>query len=443
MAKKTSQDSTSKSISHKILGLAVPNIITNISVPLLSSVDTALMGQFSATHLGAVGIGSMIFNFLYWNFGFLRMGTVGMTAQAYGAKDESQMIHTVGRALLLAILIALVLLLFQVPIRIGMSHLMHTSSHLKPLVQTYFSIRIWAAPATLALYGLFGFYFGMQNVMTPLVLTIIINVINIILSYFFIYWMGMDVDGVAWGTVAAQYVGVLAGLLIFSYRYRYLFTAFRQKTMLELAPLKTFFRVNRDIFIRTLFLSSTFFFFYSQSSDMGEIALAANVVLLQFLNWMSFGVDGFAYATESLVGRYKGAKNTALLSKTVQYSLFWGMGLAVIYSLIYGVFGESILHIFTNQEEVIEYATPLLFWVILLPIIGTPSYIWDGVFIGLTATRSMRNTMLIAFVLFLLVYYLSATSLGVHSLWFALMTFLGARGLAQWFLYRKYGVGIY
>jgi len=341
--------------------------------------------------------------------------------------------------LLLGVFIAIILLLFHVPIRIGMTYLMQTPDSLKPLVRQYFNIRIWAAPATLALYGLFGFFFGMQNVMTPLILTIVINIINIVLSYFFIYWMGMDVDGVAWGTVVAQYVGVFVGLLIFSYRYHYLFAAFRQKTIIELAPLKTFFRVNRDIFIRTLFLSSTFFFFYAQSADMGEIALAANVVLLQFLNWMSFGVDGFAYATESLVGRYKGAKDTVLLSKTIRYSLFWGMGLALVYSLIYGIAGEYILQIFTNQDDVIEYATPLLFWVILLPIIGTPSYIWDGVFIGLTATRSMRNTMLIAFALFLVVYYVSASSLGVHSLWFAMMIFLGVRGFGQWFLYRRYG----
>ncbi len=442
MAHKMLQNSKTKSISQKILGLAIPNIITNISVPLLSSVDTALMGQFSATHLGAVGLGAMIFNFLYWNFGFLRMGTVGMTAQAYGAKNASQMIHTVGRALLLAMLIALILLLFQIPIRMGMSYLMQTPDHLKPLVNEYFSIRIWAAPATLALYGLFGFFFGMQNVITPLILTIIINVINIVLSYFFIYWLGMEVDGVAWGTVIAQYVGAVAGLMIFAYRYRYLFAAFRQKTMMQIEPLKTFFRVNRDIFIRTLCLSSTFFFFYSQSAKMGEVVLAANVVLLQFLNWMSFGVDGFAYATESLVGRYKGAKDNAQLSETVRYSLYWGMGLALIYSFVYGVAGDYILQIFTNQDDVIEYASPLLFWVILLPIIGTPSYIWDGVFIGLTATRSMRNTMILAFILFLLMYYATASSLGVHSLWFALMAFLGVRGIGQWVLYRRAGVEI-
>ena len=400
------------------------------------------MGRFSAAHLGAIGIGAMIFNFLYWNFGFLRMGTVGMTAQAYGAKDESQMIHTVGRALLLALLISVALLLFHVPIRIGMNYLMQTPDHLKPLVQEYFNIRIWAAPATLGLYGLFGFFFGMQNVMTPLILTIIINVINIFLSYFFIYWMGLEVDGAAWGTVIAQYVGVLTGLIIFSYRYRYLFPAFRQKLILDVTPFKTFFQVNRDIFIRTLCLSSTFFFFYSQSANMGETALAANVVLLQFLNWMSFGVDGFAYASESLVGRYKGAKNEILLSKTIRYSLYWGMGLAALYSLVYALAGDYFLHVFSNQDEVIEYATPLLFWVIILPIIGTPSYIWDGIFIGLTATRSMRNTMIVAFAIFLIVYYASAPNLGVHSLWFALMAFLALRGLGQWILYRKFGLKI-
>lgn len=432
-----------KSISSKILGLAIPNIITNISVPLLSSVDTALMGQFSAAHLGAVGIGSMIFNFLYWNFGFLRMGTVGMTAQAYGAKNESEMIHTVGRALLLGVLIAVFLLIFRVPIRLGMAYLMQTPDGLRPLVQEYFNIRIWAAPATLALYGLFGFFFGMQNVFAPLILTIIINVVNILLSYLFILNYGMDVAGVAWGTVIAQYVGLVIGLIIFAYRYRFLFVSFRKKAMMDLAPLKNFFRVNRDIFIRTLCLSSTFFFFYSQSAEMGETVLAANVVLLQFLNWMSFGVDGFAYASEALVGRYKGARDQHLLQKTIQYSLYWGMGLAALYSLIYGIGGEFILHLFTKQPEVIAYAKPLLFWVIILPIIGTPSYIWDGVFIGLTATRSMRNTMILAFIGFLLVYVIGKESLGSHSLWFALMAFLGARGVGQWLLYRKMGVRLH
>lgn len=428
---------TSKKTSKEILRLAIPNILTNISVPLLSSVDTALMGRFSAEHLGAVGIGSMIFNFLYWNFGFLRMGTVGITAQAYGAKDEAQMIHTIGRALLLAFIVSAGLLMLQIPIRSAMVYLMQTSDALTPFVYRYYDVRIWAAPATLGLYGLFGFFFGMQNVIIPLILTIFINVVNIVLSYLLIYHFGMNVEGVAWGTVIAQYSGLGFGLLFFVKKYRFLFPAFRQKVWLELAPLKTFFKINRDIFIRTLSLSTTFFFFYSQSARMGDYALAANVVLLQFLNWMSFGVDGFAYAAEALVGRYKGAQEQETLERTIRHSFYWGMGLAFLYSLVYWYWGDALLSIFTNQQEVIEYAQSLLFWVILLPVLGTPSYIWDGVFVGLTASRAMRNTMIIAFLAFLLTFYLTRTQMGIHSLWLSLMVFLVLRGIGQAWLYRK------
>lgn len=430
----------SLSLHREILRLAIPNILTNISVPLLSTVDTILMGHFSATHLGAVGIGSMIFNFLYWNFGFLRMGTVGITAQAYGAQRQSDMIHTVLRALLLAFIISLILIVLQWPIREGMVYLMQATPELTPLTYQYFNVRVWAAPATLGLYGLFGFFFGMQNVFTPMILTIFINIINIILSYLFIYQFGMDVQGVAWGTVLAQYAGLFIGLYIFNRKYHYLFSSFRKKVFLDLAPLKDFFRINRDIFIRTLSLSTTFFFFYSQSAKSGEIALAANVVLLQYTNWMSFGVDGFAYATESMVGKYKGANQDSSLKNTIQYSMYWGMGLAVLYSLVYGIFGESLLWVFTDEAEVIAFAKPLLFWIILIPIIGTPSYIWDGVFIGLTASRSMRNTMLLALAVFLLTYYLTKPMYGISSLWIALSVFLLLRGITQAWLYWRRGI---
>lgn len=427
-------------LNRQILGLAIPNILTNLSVPLLSSVDTFLMGQFSPVHLNAVGIGAMIFNFLYWNFGFLRMGTVGITAQAYGANDKAEMIHTIGRSLLLAGLVATFLLVFQSPIKVGMLYLMQTTPSVYPLVEQYYNIRIWAAPATLGLYGVFGFYFGMQNVTIPLILTILVNVANIVLSYVFIYQFGVDVEGVAWSTVIAQYLGLFVGLLVLAQKYTYLLAAFQQKVLFQLEPMKAFFQINRDIFIRTLSLSSTFFFFYSQSSQNGELALAANVVLLQFLNWMSFGVDGFAYATESLVGKSKGAKDFQSLKGIIRYSFYWGMGLAVVYSFAYWVFGASILAVFTdNNQDVVSFATPLLFWVIILPIIGTPSYIWDGVFVGLTASHAMRNTMLIAFAIFLLTYYLAAPVLGIHALWAALMVFLAIRGVGQAWLFWKYG----
>ncbi len=423
-------------IHRQILKLAIPNILTNISVPMLSSVDTALMGRFSALHLGAVGLGSMIFNFVYWNFGFLRMGTVGLTAQAYGAGDNSRIVHTFLRALLLATALSLLILLLQTPLRELMVRLMQVNETLRPKVVNYFNIRIWAAPATMALYALTGFFFGMQNVWYPLWLTIFINVVNIGTSYGLVRYGGMEVDGVAWGTVTAQYAGLIAAMILFTFRYGHLLRHFRRKTLLQLEAVAAFFRINRDIFIRTLLLSTTFFLFYSLSARAGDIVLAANVVLLQFLNWMSFGVDGFAYAAEALVGKYKGARRTGLLHKTIRYVFYWGMGLALIYAGVYAWWGDSLLRLFTGQQDVQQAARQLLFWTVLLPVAGTPSYIWDGVYIGLTDSAGMRDTMLVAFMIFLATYYLSA-GMGAHRLWLALAVFLLVRGAGQWWLYHR------
>ena len=429
-------------MNREILRLAIPNIISNISVPLLSSVDTALMGQMSALHIGAVGVGSMIFNFIYWNFGFLRMGTTGITAQNYGQVSNPAIINTLGRALLIALILAIIIMLLQVPFGKFSFYLMNLSDTQLPLVNTYFYIRIWAAPATLSLYAFMGWFFGMQNAIYPLILTIVINVVNIICSIFFIKYLGFDVEGVAYGTVIAQYVGLFLALGLFYYKYRYLFDDLSQKALLRWEALKEFLSINSDIFIRTFCLTFAFGFFYSQSSVGGEQLLAVNVILLQFLNWMSYGVDGFAFASESLVGKYYGAKQSSKLKQVIRLSFIWAMGLAGLYALVYGVFGTPLVRIFSNQLDVITATQPYLFWMILFPLLSTPCYVWDGIFIGLTASRAMRDSMIVALIIYLAAHYLLKTDYGNHGLWLALLIFMVARTGVQWWVYRRRKLGL-
>ena len=425
-------------MNKEILRLAIPNVISNISIPLLSTVDTALMGRLSELHLGAVGIGAMIFNILYWNLGFLRMGTTGITAQAYGKKDKVEIIHTLGRAMLLVILLSSLLVLFRQPLAHWMIQLMNISEAQIPLVQNYFFIRIWAAPATIALFAILGWFFGMQNAVLPLVLTIVINVVNIIGSYYMVHILGWGIAGVAWGTVLAQYVGVLVALILFWINYRTFIKMFHRKALYQLEALKSFLRINKDIFIRTVCLTTAFGFFYRQSAAQGASILAINVILLQFINWMSYGVDGFAYASESLVGKYKGAGVEQQLNEAIRLSFFWGIGLALVYTLSYFLFSDMLLGLFTDQAHLLVESQSYLIWIILFPLIGTPCYIWDGVFIGLTASKAMRQTMLIALSIYIGAYYLLPDALSNHALWLALLLFMAARGGLQWYWYHRF-----
>ena len=427
-------------MNREMLRLAVPNILSNISVPLLSSVDTLLMGHLTALHIGAVGVGAMVFNFIYWNFGFLRMGTTGLTAQAYGRQDEASMMHTLGRGLFVAILLAIFILVFQYPLIEASLYLLNISEEQRPLVEEYFYIRIWAAPASLASYAILGWFFGMQNAIFPLILTLAVNLTNIIVSWILVREYGMDTAGVAYGTLIAQYVGVLVAVFLFFSRYRSFLAHFSQQAILQRQSLKGFLALNADIFIRTFCLTFAFGFFYSQSASEGTLILAANVILLQFLNWMSYGVDGFAFASESLVGKYAGAGDKSKTMQAIRLSFFWGMALAGLYALVYGIGGMAILELFTNKADVLAAARPFLVWMVIFPLLSTPCYIWDGVFIGLTAAKAMRNSMLLSLAVYLLIYFLLQDTYGNHGLWLALLLFMVARGLFQWALFWRKGV---
>lgn len=418
-------------MNKEILKLAIPNIISNISVPLLSTVDTALMGRLSETHIGAVGVGAMIFNFVYWNFGFLRMGTTGITAQAFGKQSKPDMAITLGRALVVVLGLSSLLLVLQVPFGQLSFRLMNVNAEQAALVDTYFYIRIWAAPATLGLYAFMGWFFGLQNAVYPLILTVGINVINIVLSYVMVHYWGWGVAGVAYGTLIAQYFGLFLALGLFFYKYGDYVKEIKTKALLQWQALKKFLSINFDIFLRTLCLTFAFGFFYSQSAKQGELVLAANVILLQYMNWMAYGVDGFAFATESLVGKYAGARKGPETNKAIRLAFVWGMALAAGFSLLYTFAGEPLLHVFTTEAKVIEAAQPYLFWMMIFPILSTPCYIWDGVFIGLTASKAMRNCMILAILIFLSTYFYYGQHHGNHGLWLTLLLFMVARGAIQ------------
>ncbi len=427
---------TRKNINQEILKLAIPNILSNISVPLLSSVDTALMGfEASASYLGAVGLGAMIFNFLYWGFGFLRMGTTGMTAQAFGRQNDTDITGTMGRGMLVAILLALLFILFQIPIKNASLWLLAADMETAPLISEYFNIRIWAAPAALGLMVLMGWLFGMQNAIYPLILTLIINITNIILSVLFVKKYGWGLSGVAWGTVIAQYIGFIFGCFLLMFKYGHYIRQLSFNLILQWEKLKSFFLINRDIFIRTLCLIGTFGFFFNRSSVMGVTILAINQVFMQYINWMSYAVDGFAYASESLVGKYQGSQDEEKKEQSISLSFVWGGALALLFSLGFWLGGQKLLMIFTDDADVLSTGPDYLIWICIYPILAFASYIWDGIFVGLTAGRAMRDTMILSLLAFIGSYYF-LQEFGNHGIWAAMLVYVTARGVLQWFWYR-------
>lgn len=423
-------------INKEIVYLAIPNIISNISVPLLSSVDTSLMGRLTPAHLGAVGISSMLFNLIYWNFGFLRMGVTGMTAQAYGREDKQDQVAIMSRAIVLALLIATSILLVNGVLYSLGSDLLKVLPEQQTLVGEYFSIRILEAPATLLLYVFFGWFFGMQNTIAPMIITIIINVTNIAISYIAVAKLGMEIEGVAYGTVIAQYVGLLLCVVIAWRRYPEHFKSISLKYLYPFSSLLHFMHVNASLFIRTICLTGAFGFFYAKSSTAGALVLASNVVLQQFINWMSYAVDGFAYASESLTGKYFGQEDRDSLHSTVTFSMLWGFGLSVLFSIAFYFGGIPIAKLFTQDAEVLTTMSEYLIWVGLIPVIAFASYIWDGVYIGLTATVSLMISMLLSVVVYIGSYYSLLSFMSPnHALWGSLLLFLLSRGVLQTIAY--------
>ena len=426
-------------MNRSILKLAIPNIISNITIPLLGLVDLALMGHLgSEVYIGAIALGGVIFNFIYWGFSFLRMSTSGFTAQAFGEENHSESITILIRALLVSLLISTLILLLQAPIAWASFQVIGGSSEVEILANEYFRIRVWAAPAALSLFVFSGWFLGMQNARYPMIIAIAVNVANVLLSLFFVFILKMKSDGVALGTVISQYVGLIIALVLFSFKYKKLLFLISRKGILNFKILVDFFRVNSDIFIRTFCIIAVFTFFTSKSASINNTILAVNSLLIQLLLFFSFFIDGFAFAGEALVGKFVGAKEIANLKKAVKLLFYWGAGLAVVFTIVY-LFGATlILRFLTSQQEIIQGAQPFLIWVILVPLASFASFVWDGIFIGATASKAMRNTLLAStFFVFVPVYYFLNPIFNNHSLWIGMLLFMFSRGLIQTFLYPK------
>lgn len=416
-------------MNREILRISIPSIVTNITVPLLGMVDLAIVGHIGdAGYIAAIALATMVFNLIYWNFGFLRAGTTGLTAQAFGAEDKEEYLNVLVRGIAIALSAAVLLLFLQWPIALLCKRLIHSSPTTIDLMLTYFYIRIWAAPATISLYVLKGWFLGMQNAASPMWIATILNLVNIVFSLLFVYVFDAGIAGVAWGSVVAQYSGLLLAIIIWIRRYGHLWHDIRWRAALQLRKMVRFFKVNADIFLRSLCLIAVFTFIPYISADMGEEILAANTLLMQLFTLTSYVMDGFAYAGESLVGKYVGARNSELLHKVVRLLVWWGVALAVFFTLLFVFGGEALLRVLAKDEEVIGTAMQFMFWTYLLPFTGFAAFIYDGIYIGATASAAMRNVMFVATAVFFALYYALVARWGNHALWFAFIFFLIFRG---------------
>ena len=383
--------------NKKILQIAIPSIVSNITVPLLGLIDVTIVGHLgSAAYIGAIAVGGMLFNIIYWIFGFLRMGTSGMTSQAYGRHDLNEITRLLLRSVGVGLFIAFTLLALQYPIERIAFTFIQTTEEVEHLAGLYFRICIWGAPAVLGLYSFAGWYIGMQNSRFPMYIAITQNIVNIAVSLLLVYGLGMKIEGVAIGTLTAQYAGLVMAYLLWLRYY---------STLRKRIEWHSFFDK--------------------------QAMLAVNTLLMQLFTLFSYIMDGFAYAGEALTGRYIGANNQKALHTTVRQLFGWGLGLSLSFTLLYSIGGQSFLGLLTNETTVIHASESYFYWVLAIPLAGFSAFLFDGIFIGATATHLMLKAMIAASVSFFLIYYGFRGAMGNHALWMAFITYLLLRGVMQ------------
>ena len=432
-------------MNKNILRLALPNIISNITVPLLGMIDMFIVGHLSSElYIGAIAIAVMIFNLMYWSFSFLRMGTSGFTAQAYGARDSQEAVNVLLRSLLVAAIASLTILLFQYFILQAALYFIQGSPEVMHLAADYFYVYVWAAPAVLGTYAFMGWFIGMQDAKTPMYISIAVNIINILLSIFLVFVLHWELKGVALASTLAQWSGFLLCNVSWIIKYKRLRVLISSKFIKNLKELIPFFKVNSDIFIRTLCLITVSTFFTSASAKFGDITLAVNSLMMQLFILFSYMMDGFAYAAEALTGRFVGEQNHKALRKLVNRLFGWGFGLTGFFTLLYFLFSDSILGLLTDKQSVLDMANLYINWVLLIPVAGFSAFLWDGIFIGMMASRQMRNSMFVAMISFFIIYFFTKNMLANDGLWLAFITYLGMRGIIQALIFRniKYKIGL-
>lgn len=424
-----------KNERNALFALAIPMILSNITVPLLGLVDTAVIGHLPhAYYLGATAVGSMIITAIIWFCGFLRMSTSGLAAQAYGSQNNQQMLLVLCRGLLVAFTIGLLLVLAQFPFINGALYLAGGSEQVQFYARQYSEIRVWGFPAALANLVILGWLLGMHKAKIAMWIIIITNLINLSLDLLFVIGFEWQVQGVALATLIAEYASLAMGLYFIkstlNKQLGSLTSAIKViiSDLFERSQLLAYVQLNRDIMIRTICLEICFIFITFQGAKLGDTVVAANAILMNFILLISFGLDGIAFGAEARVGKAKGAKDHPALKNSVKVALIYNFIFALAFSLLFLIFGKQFIHILTNIESVSDYTKQLLPWIILLPIIACWCYLYDGIYIGLTQGKAMRNSMLIATLIFFSCWYV-LDDLGNHGIWAAFSIFMLSRGV--------------
>lgn len=423
------------SLRRQISSIAFPAIVSNITTPLLAMIDFAIAGHFgSASYIGAIAIGSSMFNMLYWLFGFLRMGSSGITAQAYGAGNWTATASHLYRALMVGIVVGLLITAVSVPIADVMLRFMDADPTTAPLARHYFLIAVTGAPATLGTFALSGWFLGMQNSRMPMYMALLTNIVNIAASLLLVFGFGMSIKGIAIGSATAQWTGFLFGLATAFHHYRPRRPAAAE--LLAIAELKRFFSINADIFLRTLCLVAVTVWFTRAGTKQGVDILAANALLLQLFMFFSYFMDGFAFAGEALAGKFEGRRDRKTLSLLIVRLTQIGAALALSFSLVYLLLGKDILSLLTDDRHVLEVCADYRLWSVAIPVAGTMAFVWDGILIGLTRTKIMLISMLLSTIMFFVIYFSCSSSLGNHGLWLAFIIYLALRGLFEYIFYK-------
>ena len=425
-------------MNREILRIAVPNIISNITVPIMGIVGTMIAGHLgeAVTSIGSLAIGVTIFNFIYWNCAFIRMGTSGITAQAYGAGDNRTTTLMLARSVMVAAVMGALMLILQRPLGLVALKVMNGGEQ----VAEYFFARIWAVPAGVLLFALNGWLTGMQNAIIPMVVAIVVNIIHIVCSLWFAFPLGLGITGIAYASVVAQWTGVAITALICWLHYRRRMSKITLAEVLDITALKEFFSLNGDIIVRTLCIVSTYTFFTAASARMGDdIILAVNTILLELFTLFSYMTDGFAYAAEALTGRFIGAKDGLSLRQCVRRCMVWSIVVGIGYSALYTGFWRELLGLFidngaANSPQILEYAGRYIGWIIAIPLAASLPFMMDGVMVGATQSRIMRNSMLLATAAYFTLFFSLRPIIGNNALWLAFTSYMALRGVLQYFM---------
>ncbi len=423
---------------RRVWRIAGPIILSNVSVPLLGAVDTAVVGHLdSPIYLGGVAIGSLVFSYVYWGFGFLRMGTTGLAAQAMGARDGQEIWATLGRGLVMAVILSVVVIALQFPIIDVARWLFEASNPVEELAREYFLIRIWAAPAALANYVVLGWLIGLQRAGSALALQVFMNGLNVILDLVFVVGFGWDVRGVAAASALSEYAAIVAGLFLCVRILRREGARPNTDQLWDITRFRRLAAINGDIFIRTLFLISAFAVFTAQSAKFGDTTLAVNALLLNFQMFLSHALDGFAHAASALVGGAAGARERVAFRRGVGITTVWAVATAVAFMGVYVVAGHLLVDVLTSLPDVRQESYVYLPWLILSPLISVWSFQLDGVYIGATETALMRNMMIISFIGYAGALMVLLPIYGNHGLWAALLLLMAFRGITLGLTYPR------